>query len=295
MTAPAPKPAKPKPRPAERPKWVPPVFFAIAAFGIAFFGDMLDTVQTVRGWFVDPPLPVIAEEYLMIDLGYDEDLRTNFQGIEEQVQGLRVMLPAWLDTIDADADRMLTAFCDHNEYTMAGAFNTPEAPERLSLIADCRATASLQIIFGTYALKSFDSKPLTGLRIEVAVLTNDMGYVDAYDGFIGGALSRDHTCFESSISMECMASWTSTEVFDEIPTLGPGEMVVLPIFVTYNFQWSQYEDGSTQPVFQSFDGLAATPFRFPATVYLGDRVLIAAPRPMNETPSLRQGFYEGRG
>ncbi|SMO77072.1 hypothetical protein [Paracoccus laeviglucosivorans] len=290
------------PAPPVRPerKWTPPLILAALAFLLGLFGDMADTTGRIAGWFRDPPLPKISEEYLMVELEPGIGIREGFERIAEQVQGVRMVQPAWLLHLDDQVMQATQVFCagSAGSLAMGGEGDDPVPAETVAgWEAACRSDTRADVILGTYALRSFDPDPLTGLRIELALLDNDQKAIDAYDGFIDGSLSQDPPCFKSSISDECVADRVGTEMMDGLPVIGPGEQLILPIFASVRLVWDQaaIESAGIDAGETMYDGLAPTPFRFPARVYLGDRVLIENPRPMNATPSLRQGFYEGRG
>ncbi|MBP7002710.1 hypothetical protein [Amaricoccus sp.] len=284
-------PDAPKKEPA---KWAPPAILVAVAFFLGLFASTMGAVATVKGWFREPPLPKVGEEYLMIEVG-EEGLDGTLKGLPEQVQGLRIVVPKWLDDAPAMADRLREVFCDGNEVTMEAAFTPEEADRRDALIQDCRDSAEQTLLVGTYALRSFDPTILTGLTIDLAVLENEAGYMDAYDGFVAASLDAGKKCLVWAMDEECVANWTSTEALGDLPPVGPGETLIVPIFLASMFGWTVSDPEDPAAGSSAHDGWAALPMRFPAKVSLGDRTLIAAPRAMHETPSLRQGFYAGRG
>jgi hypothetical protein len=278
-----------KPAGNKRVDWKPPVLFAALAFSTALAGDALDLVRTVSALVVDPPLPKVTEEYLMIEIA-EGNLDFTLGQLTTQIAGLRILRPAWLDEIDRMTDEMRQHFCQVNEFNMESAF-AGRAAEREAEIARCLAEAVPTVLVGGYALRSASPEAVEGLAVELAVLTGIDGPTDAYDGFLSGRLSAGQACFVrmiDGIEDLCVATWSETEVVTDIPALGPGEQVLIPIFLSVGFLWER--DGS-----MAGDGFAPSPFRFPARVMLGDRVLIGSPRPMLETPNLRAGFYVGRG
>lgn len=281
--------------PADKPsrrQWVPPVLLVMLGFGLALLGDVVNLATTASGWFREPPLPKVSEQYLMIE-ATEGDLRRAITGIASQVPGLQVTVPKWLEADLVRIGETKTQFCETNQFTREDAFPKPEDPGRLALIQDCLTNATETLLIGTYAIRSFEAGPLNNLSVEMAVLTNSEGTVNALDGFVGGSLSQEDRCFFSDGLGRCVATWTENETVNKLPEIGAGEMVLLPIFVSAQFRWTYIHsppDGDP-----TFEGFALTPFRFPIRVKVGDRILIASSRPMNETPSLREGFYVSRG
>lgn len=278
--------------PASRPerKWTPPLLLAAAAFLLGLFGDMADTTSRIASWIRPPPLPQISEEYLMVEMEPGLDLRDSFAKISQQVQGVQMIRPDWTTNLDAQVDKAKRVFCHR-----AVALIAPQGDADLA--AACLNDADTQMLLGTYALRSFNPDPITGLRIQFALLDNEAGAVDAYDGFVDGLLSTDPPCFKTQIAGDCVARRVGDEIVADLPVLDAGEQLIVPIFASVRVVWSPDSLGAlgVDPGEPLYDGLAPTPFRFPAKVFLGDRVLIDSPRAMRETPSLRQGFYEGRG
>ncbi len=274
--------------------WAPPVVFVAVGFALGFFAQAVSAYNTVAGWIRPPPLPKVAEEYLMIEVR-DGPIRESLKRISEQVEGLRFVIPKWLEESDAAAARMLDYFCSRNEFTMVSNFSSADDPDRQAMIADCHDTATSSLLIGTYALKSFDPAPISTLKVDFAVLTNQDGVVDAFDGFIDGGLTGTPPCLKSENSEDCLADLSSTETAADLPPIGLGETLILPIFFAYQFNWRVGPSDSPMSGNHATDGWAPTPLRFPARVMLGDRILIETPRPMHETASLRQGFYETRG
>lgn len=271
-------PVDPPKEEAPRKPWVPPVVLAALAFSVGLGAGVFNLAEKVWSYVGPPRLPVVTEEYLMVSLvegALDgESLRAQLATLATQVKGLKVVTPTWLSGIEGEVDRMVMLFCEQ----------APEA-QRLS----CRAEARTRVLLGGYALKSFDSRPIGDIGLTLARLESGLGWVDAYDGFVDGALSPDKRCLVSGLSGACMADWQGDETLTDLPTLGPGEMMLVPIFLSVQMSWGA-PDGNWFS-----DGYAPAPLRFPARVTWEGRDLIAHPREMRETPSLQQGFYEGRG
>lgn len=263
------------PNPARKP-WVPPAILAACAFAVGLGAGAMSFGEKLWTWFGPAKLPAVSEEYYMIRLvdgaADAEALRSQLTTLTGQVKGLKVVMSPWLDDTGTAVAQAVTTFC-----------RQAQDP------ADCAVTVQPVVLLGTYGLKSFDPRSLTGLRVDLAALKSGSGVVDAYDGFIDGALSAEKKCLVSGMSGACLADWTGEETVADLPVLGPGEMVLLPIFLSVQMSY-QEADGNWLS-----DGLAPTPMRFPARVSWDGRDLIAHPREMHETPSLQQGFYEGRG
>ncbi|CAN7600249.1 hypothetical protein LJR225_004526 [Phenylobacterium sp. LjRoot225] len=274
--------------------WAPPAAFAAAAFVIGLGGSAVGLTKTMVEWVRPPPPPKIGQEYLMIE-GSDEDIKTNLQGVMEQVPGLHIVLPDWLRNIEADTARLKRHFCENNEATSLHNFSSAADPARKRLITACEDQAQQKILIGAYGLRSFDKEAVADLEVDVAVLSNTSGVIDALDGFVPGQVSAKSNCFLSSLSEDCIATRTQTRTLKDLPMVGPGEMTLIPIFLTVQFVWKDSDVEAAGGSGAPYDGYAATPFWFPTQVRSGKRVIIQSPRPMNETPSLSKGFYEGRG
>ena len=279
----------------EGPKWAPPAALAAAAFVLGLSGSAVGLTKTVIELVRPPPPPKMGQEYLMIEASPGEDIKTTLQGVMGQVPGLHVVLPDWLKTIEADTARLKKVFCEHNEVTLPDNFSSAADPARKRLIAACEEEAEATLLVGAYGLRSFDKEPVADLQVDVAVLSNTEGAVEALDGFLPGQISVKSNCFVSSLSGNCIATRTRTKTLDALPTAGPGEMILIPIFLTVQFVWNESSVEAAGGSGRAYDGYAAAPFWFPTQVRSGKRIVIQSPRPMNETPSLKKGFYEARG
>lgn len=284
----------------EAPKWAPPAALAAAAFVVGLSGSAIGLTKTVVDWVRPPPPPKMNQEYLMIDASADEmtpdgDIKETLKGVTEQIPGVHVVMPEWLKTIEADKARLRTFFCEHNEVVLTGDFSSATDPARTKLVSACEEAATEKVLIGTYGLRSFHKDPITDLQVDVAVLSNPDGAVEALDGFLPGQISVKSNCFVSSLSEQCTATRTRTKTLDGLPEIGPGEMVLIPIFLIVQFQWGEASIEAAGGSGMAYDGYAAAPFWFPTQVRSGKRIVIQFARPMNETPSLKKGGYEARG
>lgn len=278
---------------AESKEKKPPYAFILAALVLGIGLDAADATKQFVSLFESPKYAV-SEEYLMVRFDSPEQMDLTVSKLNEQVSGVRFLDPDRIRSLLAMETDARSFFCSNNESTYPEAFPDQNDPKRLQLIEDCISDANSWALLATYAVKSFNSDPISDMSISYWEVANEAGYIDAFDGFIDAEIKPESDCLWGGDAEDCLATKVSAGTLIDIPTIGPGETVLMPLFVTWHFTWHRINPaGGVENL--GYGGVAKTPIRMPLSVDVGSTQIIERSRPMRATANLVPGFYEGRG
>lgn len=270
----------------------PPYALALIAIILGVGLDIADVTQIIRGLFVRPTYE-FTNEYLMVEVGHGENLELVIETIQEQIAGVRFFDPDRTRQLLNSEAQARNVFCEDNEQTYTEAFGAYDEPERVALITACLDNVQSWAVLANFAIKSFDPRPLRQIEITFDDFSNPNGSIDALDGFIDAEVREDGCLYDRLLEV-CVAQRTGSGSIVDLPDLGPGETVLIPLFVAWHFTWTAFDENGVGNM-MGYDGVALTPVRMPTSIRIDGTLVTETVQGMRATANLVPGFYEGRG
>jgi len=263
---------------------------AIIGFTLGSF-NLYDRVAAV--FFPAPPK--LAQDYFVLGAGMieDENWKDGFlTKFSEQFSGYQFRLPRWVTDEFAQRDAILGRICDQ--------FSGQVGDEGKAAFGEfCRGNLQIYPFIGTYAVRNVDKDTLTGLSLVIDDVTLEGDpLIDLLDRFHTYQLTPDRKCIDFPEMSEC--AYAVTSIKEDVVDLGaltPGNGVIVPIYIAWSAQFpmgTEVPEDAQFDIGGVYDTVGISPLRLPQAVMRGDRKVLAS-RPMNKSPTIELGEFEGRG